>query len=247
MLLPPSPCPGRPEARDTGRWSRPFLLATPGPDGAADGVQRSKPVPQTSGASQRCGAPSCWPSGVGVECPLPPRGPWRSRTPRPGLPVATLLRRLPLSLPPGPRLPQGRSQGRFHLPPPPTPAKHIQKPPTAPEGWGLAPSFFHSLPTSTCGAQAPPPAELSLPHAPHPPHCPEEAQTPLQAGGPHHGHPDQHMDCYGGCWTLPPPWTSQHLCAPLPARFSSDTGVEKPGVEPLEPPPHDCGQGQERG
>lgn len=79
----------------------------------------------------------------------PHSGPWRSgapcgpAAPGPGLPAATLLWRLPLSLPPGPRLPQAPAQGRQKFRGEPLPlCQHIPPAPSRPP----SPSSAHKHP-----------------------------------------------------------------------------------------------------
>lgn len=146
--------------------------------------------------------------GPGSPCP---RGPSRSGAPSgpaalwPGLPEATLLWRLPPSLPPGPRLLKAAVQGWSTAPS----AKHIQNLPPGLEAstcWdqGLAHSpALH--PPSAPRCPGTPPAELNLPRSLLP--------APLRTG-PH--------TCQAKlpCWPFP----QQQADASGPARGTAHSG-----------------------
>lgn len=133
-----------------------------------------------------------------------PRGPLRSGAHGgptalwPGLPEATLLWRLPPSLPPGPRLLKAPAQGWSELgqiplpllPNVPRTGPWLRKP--APSGARdfLPYSPALHLPTDP-RCPGTPPAELSLPHSPCLPHCPEDPTSLIGRSSPCQPFPQQ--------------------------------------------------------
>lgn len=165
-----------------------------------------------TGSPRSLGAPGCGPSGPGQRVASGPRArlPLLQRPHPLARPAAaTLLWRLPLRLPPGPRLLKAPAQGwsefrgRFYCPfcqTHPVPAQLRSQHLLGPGARSRSPK--PSFPISSQGAQAPPPAELNLPRSPFLPRGPEDPHTSRRQEVPtvalHSGSrqppPDQHWD-----------------------------------------------------